>query len=322
MSSGRSVVVTTRDFPKEERTQAWMQNIHHHVIGVDCPVTNPEQGIDALLEQKESSLLTVNRITADAHTVQRSLGNIQADQRQSIFLCAMQEGNGYSWQGTSCTNHSAGDIVLYDTALPYGHGFPDHMSMFVVDIPKAALADAGYQWQQSNLIKLQRSLALGKITCAELHILLHRFLNGHTHSQALAEQVLEHLCNLLKARDVRSTQKPQHVVLQRSLSFIKNHLHNEELDNQMVCQAMGVSPRHMARIFGLQGDSVTQYIWNSRLERCREDIQSNANETISQIAFRWGFNHSAHFSRRYKSRFGETPSETRRKARQRASRSL
>ncbi|WP_221801578.1 helix-turn-helix domain-containing protein [Oceanobacter mangrovi] len=37
-------------------------------------------------------------------------------------------------------------------------------------------------------------------------------------------------------------------------------------------------------------------------------------ETISQVAFRWGFNHSAHFSRSYKNRFGETPTATRGRA--------
>lgn len=312
MTSSNSVVVATRDFPREERTQAWMQEIHRHVIGVDCPESDPERGIDALLEQRESSLITVNRITADAHSVQRSFSNIQTDRRQSVFLCAMQEGNGYSWQGTACANHSAGDLVLYDTALPYGHGFPENMSMFVVDIPKSILANAGYQWQQSNLIKLQKELSLGKLSCSDLHKLLNRFLEGNANQHVLAEQLLEQLCNLLQARDIRSTQKPQHLMLQRSLAFIDSQLHNEELDDEMVSRAMGISSRQMARIFALRGDSVSRYIWNRRLERCREDILANASETVSQIAFRWGFNHSAHFSRRYKSRFGETPSQTRR----------
>jgi AraC-like DNA-binding protein len=33
--------------------------------------------------------------------------------------------------------------------------------------------------------------------------------------------------------------------------------------------------------------------------------------TISEIAFRWGFSNSAHFSHSYRTRFGETPTQAR-----------
>ncbi|WP_458372700.1 helix-turn-helix domain-containing protein [Pseudomonas veronii] len=37
---------------------------------------------------------------------------------------------------------------------------------------------------------------------------------------------------------------------------------------------------------------------------------SSGNETVTAVAFRWGFNHLGHFTTDYKRRFGESPSAT------------
>ncbi len=50
---------------------------------------------------------------------------------------------------------------------------------------------------------------------------------------------------------------------------------------------------------------------NARLRRCLEDLQLRNGGSMTDIAFRWGFNDSAHFSRIFKRKFGVTPSEVR-----------
>lgn len=50
-----------------------------------------------------------------------------------------------------------------------------------------------------------------------------------------------------------------------------------------------------------------------RLERCAENLRDPAlgDLNLTQIAYRWGFNDSAHFSRVFKEEFGQTPSDYR-----------
>ncbi|MCL4182119.1 MAG: AraC family transcriptional regulator [Burkholderiaceae bacterium] len=54
-----------------------------------------------------------------------------------------------------------------------------------------------------------------------------------------------------------------------------------------------------------------------RLERVREELMSGSarRETVTAIAMRWGFSHLGHFTADYKRKFGETPSQTHRRAR-------
>ncbi|WP_431312649.1 helix-turn-helix domain-containing protein [Pseudomonas flavocrustae] len=48
-----------------------------------------------------------------------------------------------------------------------------------------------------------------------------------------------------------------------------------------------------------------------RLQRCREAfLNADECDSITEIAFRWGFTNRYFFTRYYGTRFGETPKET------------
>ena len=59
--------------------------------------------------------------------------------------------------------------------------------------------------------------------------------------------------------------------------------------------------------------SFRSYVQMQRLERCKRDLSDPAHATrhISDIAFAWGFNDLAHFSRIFKQKFGASPREWR-----------
>ena len=102
-------------------------------------------------------------------------------------------------------------------------------------------------------------------------------------------------------------------ILHQCKSYIHSHLNDENLSGEQVSHSLNISRRQLARAFELEGISVNRYIWNLRLDKCREDLLSGRanNLSVSDIAFKWGFNHSAHFSRLYKTRFNETATQTR-----------
>jgi AraC-like DNA-binding protein len=59
-----------------------------------------------------------------------------------------------------------------------------------------------------------------------------------------------------------------------------------------------------------------RYLRNARMERVREELlRGETVETITEIALRWGFSEPGRFSVAYRERFGERPSETRRRRR-------
>jgi AraC-like DNA-binding protein len=73
--------------------------------------------------------------------------------------------------------------------------------------------------------------------------------------------------------------------------------------------------RHLHRIFAAKGCTVTEWIRERRLERCRADLADPRlrERNITDIAFFWGFSDSAHFSHRFRQEFGVSPREFRAK---------
>jgi AraC-like DNA-binding protein len=76
---------------------------------------------------------------------------------------------------------------------------------------------------------------------------------------------------------------------------------------------MGISVRHLARIFESTGRSPARYVMERRLVRAHQELTGAGarQTTIADVAHRWGFSSQAHFARLFRARFGLTPSEAR-----------
>ncbi len=84
-----------------------------------------------------------------------------------------------------------------------------------------------------------------------------------------------------------------------------------------VARAAGASLRCLQDGFRrFRGITPHQALQQIRLDGVRTNLANDdLNESITELALRWGFSHFGRFSRCYSQRFGELPSETRRKAR-------
>ena len=61
-------------------------------------------------------------------------------------------------------------------------------------------------------------------------------------------------------------------------------------------------------LFSERGTTVSDYIWQARLQNCRQELEAHAGKTITDVAFSWGFSSSSHFSRVFRKYFGVVPS--------------
>jgi AraC-like DNA-binding protein len=78
-----------------------------------------------------------------------------------------------------------------------------------------------------------------------------------------------------------------------------------------IAAEMRVSPSTLHRIWAGEACSLADWIWAQRLDAARRDLcdPGLAARSVSAIAFSWGFNDAAHFSRAFRARFGRSPRE-------------
>jgi AraC-like DNA-binding protein len=106
---------------------------------------------------------------------------------------------------------------------------------------------------------------------------------------------------------------PRNVRTQSVLTYIEAHLGDPDLSCRTIAGRHRISERHLRNLFMELGSSPSEWIWRRRLERAREDIvdPSMTALSVTDICYRWGFKHAAHFSRAFKARYGCPPSEAR-----------
>jgi len=112
----------------------------------------------------------------------------------------------------------------------------------------------------------------------------------------------------------------QAAILHRLCQTIERKLDDPELTPARVAEAEGISERYMQKLFEGSGSSFTHYLRERRLQRTSAELSNpaEAHHSISEIAYRNGFNDSAHFSRAFRHRFGLSPREFRQQEIERA----
>jgi AraC-like DNA-binding protein len=110
---------------------------------------------------------------------------------------------------------------------------------------------------------------------------------------------------------IHSALSASHVLAARS--FIDEHLADETLAAEEIAEAVGVSVRHLSRLFALQGATMAELILKQRLSRAHAELCDLhlRCRSIAETAYRWGFSSHAHFSRAFKDQYGVTPTQVR-----------
>jgi AraC family ethanolamine operon transcriptional activator len=104
----------------------------------------------------------------------------------------------------------------------------------------------------------------------------------------------------------------------RAIKRVKEYIEvciNEDITVRDLCKISGVSERTLQYAFmEYIGISPKSFVKINRLNHVRQELRNSreSEESISDIANRWGFWHMGQFATDYKKFFGELPSETKR----------
>jgi AraC-like DNA-binding protein len=102
--------------------------------------------------------------------------------------------------------------------------------------------------------------------------------------------------------------------LRRALKFIDEHLHRELSLNE-VAEAAFLSPNYLSQLLKKQtGMAFVEWLTGRRMERAQH-LLTHTSDRIFEIANAVGFADEAYFTRRFRQRFGQSPSAHRKAVR-------
>jgi AraC-like DNA-binding protein len=95
--------------------------------------------------------------------------------------------------------------------------------------------------------------------------------------------------------------------------YIERHLGNPALSPKLIATAHHISVRYLHHLFRQEELTVSSFIRELRLERCRADLAGPqaAELSVGQVGARWGYTDAAVFGRTFKRTYGVAPGEYR-----------
>ncbi len=95
-------------------------------------------------------------------------------------------------------------------------------------------------------------------------------------------------------------------------NMIEAHLADPDLTPSVIAAEARISVRYLQKLFSARGTTCSHFIHSLRLDHASRLLQrrtlSRSEEPLSEIAFACGFLDYAHFSRKFRERFGHPPS--------------
>lgn len=310
---------TTEHIAPAERIHYWEDYNHRALVGLSC-TSYSEQGLLARQTNIELGGLRLADIVGNAHAIERSPQTVRSAPKDSVFATLLLKGEAVFLHENGCLAATAGELIVYDTRRPYLFGFSSSMRQILVDVPHELFGQAGVGGGLPGPMLFGRGTAREGALVGALSSLLGGLaaLRGGPPGPADGEEaVLDLLRRLAEERTGgRPAPDAYRSQLMVAADYIDRHLHEPRLGAAQVADVMGISVRHLGRIFASTGATPARHIVERRLVRAHQELTGPGARDIriADVAHRWGFSSQAHFARLFRSRFGLTPSEARAEA--------
>ena len=259
-------------------------------------------------------LVSATRIDCDGVLYRRTSRHLREEKESSFLISIPGSAEVTFHQSARQTQCRPGGFVIERSDAPYEYWHENPDVQWVAKVPRDSVRARIGSFEKFLGLSMDARSGIASYFLSSLH-------SAVTHADTLddsgrllaGEHLIEVLCLALLAgeRAIDSSESAiRQAHLQRAEGFIRKSLKNPGLSAATVAEACGISMRYLQQLFEATGFTVSGYIRECRLIRCDEDLRRKA-DTVTAIAYRWGFSDQAQFSRHYRARFGMTPSEAR-----------
>jgi len=271
---------------------------------------------DARMEAAEIGPIAMHRIRVGAMRSEATAAMIQNPANEGRIMVTLQlAGAATTDQDGRCSAQQPGDLVVIDqrsSVLTTSAG-SESLSL---QIPRERLENVLGSTRLYTAVTVGWHLASANLASTFLQELV-RVQPKLTPDAAtrMASIGVDLVVASLAERLAEEVPRPLSgtVVVQRAKAFVEANLGDPTLTPPLLAAAVGVSLRRLQELFHERGQHISDWIWQRRLETAAKRLADPgcAHLPIGPLAYGCGFASQAHFSRRFKERYGIAPSEHR-----------
>jgi len=267
----------------------------------------------------------VTRARATTYTTTRTKEQV-AESDESDFSLVIN----YQPRNPMVVQYPKQQIVLHHGQL----GVVDHTKPLIIDHPKGLehsigtvvlpgeaveIAAKEYNIDRSKLCstKVSDHPVVGPLAMATTQSLLNNVTAMNPLEVQLLIDSLARMTVVASATNyegsalTEKTLKP--ALLLSIIEYIEHNIESAELSAHSIAAQFGITPRYVYKLFENTEFGFSQFVLRRRLDIAISRLRdpNNIDKTIAAIAFGSGFSDLSHFNRRFKERFGCTPSDCR-----------
>jgi AraC-like DNA-binding protein len=309
-------ILSTEDLAPQERETYWRQAMSETFVPLTVGEIS-ENRFEGSIRSNWVGRLMIAEVASTGQDIQRTERLIHRADAEYFQLAVIARGTGRVAQDGRQAVLRPGDCAVYETTRPFRWTFEDEWDAWVFTFPRQSvrLSEA-----ERRLLTARRLDGGAGITGVVSRFLLDLGRNNEMLSGEQSEAVLAHSTDLVMTllSPMAGHNDAVRSSVQRSLMFrIKDHIDRGLADPEMcpaeIAAAASISTRYLHRLFSAEEQTVSEYIRRLRLDRCRRDLLDPrlADQSISSIAFRWGFGDLSGFTRAFRATFGVAPRDMR-----------
>lgn len=258
----------------------------------------------------------LSRLSSEALSYRRTRKHLFRDDDEHYLIAIPVKTEVNFSQCGKETTCKPGGFIIERSDEPYQFGYGRANDLWVLKVKKSLLRGHVLAPDRFCSLQFDASSNVGGLFLDMIKLVPKRYPQLEESARALIGRQLIDLLVLALKNDARiltsnaSTVREAH--LSRIESYIRSHITDPNLDPENIASSCGISLRYLHTLFRDTNQTVSQWIRNQRLELCKETLSgSSSHQTIAEIAYHWGFNDQAQFSRLFKGTFGITPREFR-----------
>jgi AraC family transcriptional regulator, positive regulator of tynA and feaB len=293
-----------------ERFSYWRDAVCRAVFNISIEAA-PES-FAARITSRGSGPLRFATSESSPYRVVRTKRDIDTAPADHYSVFAQVKGTSLIHQRDDSFAFTANDICISDGREPFHCDLPDDGFRAFAVIPRAMIDQRAPWLPRHPLHRL--GAASPYVDLARRHIM--ELTTGAVKSDAAMSLLTDNLCNLLalaSATDVAPNRLQPELQLEALLAYCRQNLHDAELTPQRAADHVRISLRTLHSRFRLIGKSFGRFLLESRLDACRNALRDSNQSalSISEIAYRFGFNDLSHFNKAFRARFDCAPRECR-----------